>query len=239
MQRRPEFIQIRAALARSTHFRELAPEDLDRLAELGRLRRLRDGEAAVRAGRRQREIWIVLSGCIRMSGTTARGEEYVYAMLGPGGFYGIGSLLSEIHTTVDARAAGATSLVVIDGRDFIALLDRQPRLWRHVIKLLHRRLTLAMSVIRDISVAPLEQRIARRLLGQAMSGGSEVSGDRAVELRVTQTDLGRMLGASRSKINTELKRLERDGLLRVGYRTITLADCGRLRQLAGTDVSAF
>jgi CRP-like cAMP-binding protein len=239
VEKRAEFTRVRAALASSIHFRDLARDDLDRLAELGRVRRLRDGESAGRAGERRREIWIVLSGSMRMSSVTTAGREFVYAMLGPGGFYGIGSVLSEVVTTVDAYAAGPTSLIVMDGLALAALLDRRPWLWRHVVKLLHRRLTLAMTVVRDISVAPLEQRIARRLLGQAMSGGSDVSGDLTIELRVTQSDLGRMLGASRSKVNGELKRLEQHGLLRIGYRTITLADCARLRRIAGPDVFAF
>lgn len=239
MQRRPEFTRIRAALAHSVHFRELAPNDLDGLAQLGRVRHLRDGEAAVRAGQRQGEIWIVLSGCMRMSSVTPAGREFVYAMLGPGGFYGIGAVLSGVEATVDARAAGATSLIVIDGREFTALLDARPWLWRHVVKLLHRRLNLAMAVVRDISIAPLGQRIVRRLLWQAMSSGSDIASDLKIELRLTQTDLGRMLGASRSKVNGELKRLERDGLLQVGYRTIKLAECARLRDLAGPEAFAF
>jgi CRP-like cAMP-binding protein len=238
MHRRPEFLRIRAALARSFHFRDLLPDDLDRLAELGRIRRLRDGELAGRAGRRNREIWIVLSGSLRMSSVTAGGREIVYAMLGPGGFYGIGSALGA-KTTVDARAAGAATLIVLNGSQFFDLLDERRWLWRHVARLLHQRLNLAMSVVRDISVAPLPQRIARRLLGQAMSGGSDVSGDNRIELRVTQTDLGRMLGASRSKVNAELKRLERGQLIKVGYRTITLVDVERLHELAGTDVFVF
>jgi CRP-like cAMP-binding protein len=239
MHRRPEFPRIRTALARSAHFRDLSPEDLDCLAELGRVRRLHDGELAGSAGSRNREIWIVLSGSLRMSSVTAAGKEFVYAILGPGGFYGIGSALGSVKTMVDAHAAGAATLIVLDGSQFFALLDERRWLWRHVAKLLHRRLTLALSVIRDISDAPLPQRIVRRLLGQAMSGGSDISGDKGVELRVTQTDLGRMLGASRSKVNAELKRLERDRLIKVGYRAITLVDVPRLHELAGPDVFAF
>src|SRR5258708_9928217 len=216
MQRRPEFARVRTALARSIHFGDLSHEDVDRLAELGRIRRLRDGESAASAGSRQQEIWIVLSGCLRMSSVTPTGREFVYAMLGPGGFYGIGSVLSNVETTVDSRAAGATSLIVMDGPQFIALLDERRWLWRHVAKLLHPRLTLAMTVVRDISIAPLSQRIARRLLGQAMSGGSDVSGDRQIDLRVTQGGLGRMLCAGRSESQAGAQPPGRDGLLEGG-----------------------
>lgn len=236
---RTEFARIQRALAASLHFRDLAAADLDALAELGRIRELHDGESGGRAGTRRQDIWIVLSGGMRMSSVTPAGAEIVYAILGPGSFYGIGSLLASARTTVDARATGPTSLIVMQGEPFIALLDARPWLWRHVAKLLHRRLTLAMTVVRDITVAPLFQCIVRRLLAQAMSSGEDLSGARPVELRVSQTDLGRMLGASRSKVSIELKRLERDGVLRLGYRTIVLPDYGRLRELAGSEVFAF
>jgi CRP-like cAMP-binding protein len=96
-----------------------------------------------------------------------------------------------------------------------------------------------MSVIRDFSVAPLEQRIARRLLGQAMGGGIDITGSAAIEVRINQSDLGRMLGASRSRVNAELKRMEGEGLLKIGYRTLTLVDLARLHEIAGSEVFAF
>jgi hypothetical protein len=48
-----------------------------------------------------------------------------------------------------------------------------------------------------------------------------------------------MLDAGRSKINLALKRLEAQGLLRTGYRTITLVDMPALRNLAGREVEPF
>lgn len=232
----PEFTRIRAALAASVHFRDLSPADLDALAALGRIRRLRDGESGARAGTRRHELWIVLNGHMRMTSVSHRGAEMVYAMLGPGSFYGVGSLVAGVKTMMDMRAAGPTSLIVVRGAPFLALLDARPWLWRHIAAMLHRRLTLAVTVVRDLSLAPLAQRIARRLLAQALGSAPELPDRCAIELRLTQSDLGRMLGASRTKVNLELKRLERDGVLTVGYRTIVLRDCGRLRELAGAEV---
>jgi hypothetical protein len=48
-----------------------------------------------------------------------------------------------------------------------------------------------------------------------------------------------MLGTSRSRANAELRRLEADGLLRSGYRSITLLDLPRLRELAGRDLTVL
>ncbi|HEX6691994.1 MAG TPA: Crp/Fnr family transcriptional regulator [Burkholderiales bacterium] len=239
MAQRPEFDRIRALLGKSVHFRDLAEAERDELAALCKLRKLGDNELAGAAGRPQEEMWIVLQGGLRLSTVTASGEEFVYAVLGPGSFYGLGHLLGNAGAIVDARGFGATELASIGGAQFLALLDRHPQLWRHFAGLLVRRLTLAMSVIRDFGVAPLDQRIVRRLLGQAMSGGADIAGSAPVEMRVNQADLSRMLGASRSRVNAELKRMENARLLDIGYRSITLVDLPRLREIAGSEVFAF
>ncbi|HEX5477934.1 MAG TPA: Crp/Fnr family transcriptional regulator [Burkholderiales bacterium] len=239
MHRRPEFARIRRTLANSLYFRSLADADLDALADLCHLRKLRDGALANGLGSRLDELWIVLGGGLRLSGVSAAGKEFLYAVLGPGSFYGLGNVIQGITSVTDARAHGGTELAVMSGARLLALLDRQPRLWRHVCTLLTHRLTLAMSVIRDMSIAPLCQRIAQRLLGQAMSGGADLGALGTVELRLTQADLGRMLGASRSKVNAELQQLEELGMLRLSYRSIRLLDVSRLQELAGPDVFAF
>ena len=239
MHRRPEFARIRTALGGSIHFRELPPEDLDRLAELGHVRRLKDGQAAPPDGGHGKHFFIILDGCIRMSSPMSSGREFVYALLGPGSFYGIGNVIRGIDARAQAQASGPTELAVMDGRALLVLLDAHPRLWRSIAVLLHRRLTHAMWAIRDNAVAPLRERLVRRLLALAAGSGGDLRGPLPIRLRLSQTDLGRMLGTSRSRINGLVKRLERDGLLQVGYRTITLANVPALYRLAGPEVFAF
>jgi len=239
MERRPEFARIRSALAASINFRALAPEDLDSLASLGTVRELRDRGLAVRRGSRQEGLWIIMSGGLRLSAVTSRGREFVYAMLGPGSYYGLGSMLRGRGTPTDVHAVGRTAVAVLDYAKLLALLDERPRLWRHVATLLNHRLTIAMEILRDISAVPIRQRVVRRLLGLAMSNGHDVAGVQPIALRLTQADLGRMLGTGRSRINGTLKRLEKDGMIKVGYRTISLLDLGELRAVAGPEVFSF
>jgi CRP-like cAMP-binding protein len=239
MERRADFVRVRVAIAASIHFRDIAPHDLDRIAALGRLRAFKDGQAAPPDGGHGRHFFIVVHGCIRLSSPGPSGREFVYALLGPGSFYGIGNVIRGIDTRAEARASGATELAMMDGAAFLKLLDETPHLWQAVAVLLHRRLTHAMWAIRDNSIAPLKDRLVRRLLALAAGSGAALNGSRDISLRLSQSDLGRMLGTSRSRINGILKRLEHDGLVRVGYRTIRLTDAAALYKLAGSDVFAF
>ena len=237
MLRRREFGRIRSALASSTHFQALTGADLDRLAELGRLQRLRHAERAARPGASDDQLWIILSGAVRVSNVTPGTKEYVYAVLGPGSYFGLATAVRRAAFTADARAFGATDLAVFRGDALCAMLDERPVLWRHVTTLLSRRLRLALLTLRDNAVAPLPERIARRLLGHALS--SDLRGLSAVPVRMTQTDLALMLGASRSRTNAALKLLEGRGLLRAGYRGITILDLAGLRKVAGPGIYAY
>lgn len=237
MLRRREFGRIRSALATSTHFQELPGADLDRLAELGRLQRLRHAEHAAPRGERDDQLWLVLSGAMRVSTHAPGAKEYVYAVLGPGTYFGLATAVRKAAFTADAQAFGATDLAAFPAAGLVALLDEQPRLWRHVSHLLSRRLRLALDILRDNAVAPLPERIARRLLGHALS--SDPGALSEVPVRMTQADLALMLDASRSRTNAALKQLESRGLVRVGYRGMTIVDLAGLRRLAGPGVYAL
>jgi len=237
MLRRREFGRIRSTLAASSHFHELPGADLDRLAQLGRLQRLRHAEHAARAGHRDDQLWIVLSGAVRLSSQAPGTREYVYAVLGPGSYFGLATAVRHAAFTADAHAFGATDLAAFSGAEILAMLDERPRLWRHVSGLLARRLRLALLALRDNSVAPLPERIARRLLGHALS--TDLRGMTQVEVRMTQADLARMLGAGRSRTNAALKILEGRGLIKAGYRSLEILDLPALRALAGPGIHAY
>jgi CRP/FNR family cyclic AMP-dependent transcriptional regulator len=237
MLRRREYDRIRSALASSAHFQALGGADLDRLALLGRLQRLRHRERATREGTADDQLCVILSGAVRVSSEMPGSKEYVYAVLGPGSYFGLANAVRRATITAEARAFGATDLAVFSSDALEEMLDQQPRLWKHISALLARRLRIALLALRDNSVAPLPDRIARRLLGHALS--RDLSGLTEVAVRMTQADLALMLSASRARTNAALKSLERDGLVRAGYRGITILDLPGLRRLAGPGIHAY
>ena len=239
MHRRPEFARIRGVLGRSVHFRELPEADLDALAELGHLLQFKDGDLVRTEAGGHRELWIVLDGSLRLSSVSAEGKEFVYGMLGVGTFFGLGNVLGGGDRSADVHAMGKTTVASIASDPLLALLNKRPHLWRHAAALLHKRVSLAMNVVRDLHISPFPVRLARRLLSYALSAGHQLEAKEAIELRLTQGDLARMLGASRSEVNATLKKLEREGLLEVRYRVVRLLSLPRLRELGGPDIFAF
>jgi CRP-like cAMP-binding protein len=232
-----EYTSIRQTLERSEYFRDLAARDLDRLAELARLRRLRNQERIEKVGGYDSHLWIIVSGAARISTKASDNGEHVYAVLGPGNFFGLAAVIGKGLGTLDAHAFGLTELAWIEGGALVKLLEDRPGLWRHFAELLSRRLAIALMLLRDNTSCTLSERLLRRLLVLRPAIAESAAAQPA--LPMTQGDLARMLGTSRSRANAELRRLESQGLIRAGYRSITLLDIPRLRELAGNDLSAF
>jgi len=231
-----ESAAIRRTLEHSVYFRDVAARDLERLAQLARPRRLHHAERVQSAGGYDGHLWIILSGAVRISTSTAKGAEHVYAVLGPGSYFGLAAVIGKGVGIIDARAFGATELAWIEGAALMRLLDDRPPLWRHFGALLSERLVVALKLLRDNTACALRERLMRRLL-VLLPAIEPASGDPV--LPMTQADLARMLGTSRSRANAELRRLESEGLVRSGYRGIALLDVPRLRMLAGKDLKAF
>jgi CRP/FNR family transcriptional regulator, cyclic AMP receptor protein len=230
---------IRHMLEQSNQFRDLAAGDLARLAELARLKRLRNHERMENVGGYDAHLWIIVRGAVRISAKASGRAEHVYAVLGPGNFFGLAAVISKGVgvATIDARAFGATELAWIDGARLLKVLEDRPRLLQHFAVLLSRRLSVVLMLLRDNTACTLPERLVRRLL--VLQPSIPRPSDAPAALPMTQEDLARMLGTSRCRTNTELRRLESDGLISTGYRFIKLLDLERLRELAGQDLKSF
>lgn len=222
---------VRTALVLNPSLSALPGDDLDALAALARVRELAAGALAGGEGRSQDKVWLVLRGCLRVSSVSDAGREFVHEMLGPGSLYGLGNVLRGSVQQAHAHAAGPASVAAIDGAALLRLLAERPRLWLPLTALLQRRLSDMLALLDGQSAAPLHRRIARRLLAQLVTCGKVFSGE-SVVLRLNQSDLAAMLGASRSRVNAVLREMEGKGLLRLRYRGIELPDRSALEAAA-------
>ncbi|MBV8379203.1 MAG: Crp/Fnr family transcriptional regulator [Paucibacter sp.] len=225
--------RIRIVLGRSPHTGNASGEFLDRLAALGRIQSSEDGELIHSAWRPIHRFWMILSGGLRVTAVSSDGTERTIAVLGEGSYYAAGSLVKDgMSIKSEVHSVGETQLAVFDVMQLEQEFGSDKGFEQYRRALLYQRFWAMADIYRDVLVAPLPQRLARRLLGQALTAGR----DPDIELRVTQSDLATMLGASRSRVNAVLRQLEADGAIRLGYRQIVIQDLALLRQAAGSDV---
>jgi len=179
------------------------------------VRRVHDGALLSSRGEPADEWCGVAKGAVRVSSVSLSGKQITLTYVEPGLWFGDISLFDGLPRTHDANAHGATTLLVVRKADFRELLSQHVELYDALLKLNCRRLRLMFDVVEDLNTMPLAARLAKQILLLARSYGIEEGQEIRIGLQLAQEDLAQLLGASRQRVNQELKGFERDGAVRI------------------------
>jgi len=179
------------------------------------VRRLNDGALLSSRGEPADEWCGVAKGAVRVSSVSLSGKQITLTYVEPGVWFGDISLFDGLPRTHDANAHGATTLLVVRKPDFKELLAQHIELYDALLRLNCRRLRLMFDVVEDLNTKPLASRLAKQILLLARSYGIEDGEEIRIGLQLAQEDLAQMLGASRQRVNQELKGFERNAAVRI------------------------
>ena len=179
------------------------------------VRRLADGAALAQRGAMAEEWCGVATGAVRISSVSLSGKQVTLTYAEPGTWFGDIALFDGLPRTHDADAHGATALLVVRKPDFKELLQQHVELYDALLRLNCRRLRLMFDHFEDLNTRPLQARLAKQILLLAKSYGTVEGAEIRIGLALAQEDLAQLLGASRQRVNQELKGFERDGAVRV------------------------
>jgi CRP/FNR family transcriptional regulator, cyclic AMP receptor protein len=180
-----------------------------------RVRRLADGAALATRGSAAEEWCGVAMGAVRISSVSLSGKQVTLTYAEPGVWFGDIALFDGLPRTHDADAHGATTLLVVRKPDFKELLALHSELYDALLRLNCRRLRLMFDQFEDLNTRPLQARLAKQILLLARSYGVAQGEEIRIGLALAQEDLAQLLGASRQRVNQELKGFEREGAVRV------------------------
>ena len=179
------------------------------------VRRVADGALMSSRGSPADEWCGVAKGSVRISSVSLSGKQVTLTYVEPGVWFGDISLFDGLPHTHDANAHGDTTLLVVRKADFKELLAQHIELYEALLRLNCRRLRLMFNQIEDLNTRPLAARLAKQILLLARSYGVPQGEEIRIGLQLAQEDLAQLLGASRQRVNQELKGFERDGAVRI------------------------
>lgn len=182
-----------------------------------------------------REIYLVVSGRIRISVLTAEGRELSFAHAEPGAVFGEIAMLDGGPRSADATAVGKVTALSLSKPAFKRLMETQPHVAEAAVRFLCSRIREADQQLEAIALYPIEGRLARFFLAAARTKAPDTKEGRVtIELPMSQSELALLIGASRPKVNTALSMLETSGALeRSGARII--CDLEELQAIAGAE----
>lgn len=211
-------------------FRGLPESSMKRIAAVASRRRYAKGETIFTQGDAGDALYAVASGRVRISATAAGGQEVFLSIMEPGDTFGEIAVMDGLPRTAGATTLEDSTLFMIRRADFLGLLDGEPGLAVHLLKLLCTRLRWTSELVEESAFLTGPERLAKRLLILASLHGRK-TGDNQLEIRMAQSELAHFLGISRQIVNQHLRDWQRKGWVSLSRERIGILDADALRRL--------
>ena len=229
-------MEEREAINSGRWFSSLSPSLRHDILRCAHVRRFLDGELiATRGG--APEQWIACAkGAVRVCSTSLTGKQVTLTYVEPGIWFGDVAIFDGDRRTHDAYAHGPTTILGVNRGDFQKILSQHPEFYDALLQLQARRIRLLFGQVEDLNTLPLRARLAKQLAHLARSYGAQCpeSEEVRITLQLAQEELAQLLGASRQRVNQELKTMEREGVIRIEPAGLVVRDRFALRRKAET-----
>lgn len=197
-------------------FRDRFPVDLDSrsLSDLAPRVRIWRGTRIGTQGEPCENIYIIAEGQVLLSRRNTEGEDYALYLLGPGDLFGEGALSRQRRWLVTARAMTDGVVHVLPAGQLPRLAQYYPQLTAHIVTLLSSRLERAHLRLDIVTTDSARGRLLSILNVLADYHGETRDGARWLPMRLTQAELGSMVGLARETVARTLGELESEGVIR-------------------------
>lgn len=201
-------------------FMGLPAADLESIAALAVIKRLRRGEYLFHEGDPSHGFYVVQSGGVYVHRVNAAGKEQAIHVFRAGETFAEGALATADGYPADARAVEASQVVLIQKAGFLSLLSRQPELALRMLASMSSHLRVLVNQLEDLTLKDVETRLVHWLLKQCPNPRAD--SPVAISLTMTKRLLASELGTISETLSRTLAKLRSQKLVAVKGKTITL-----------------
>jgi CRP/FNR family cyclic AMP-dependent transcriptional regulator len=227
--------EARRLLGECVLFRDLRLDERCAIINDAHIRNFAAGEKIYSIGAPSDHMAAVLTGQVRISVPSPDGREVLLAILEGGEIFGEIAVLDGKDRTADATAVTPCALAILDRHEVLSFLEQNPTAWLAIVNILCERLRRTDEQLAEIALLPLPARLAKAILriSRRQLDGETRQIDSHIQL--SQRELANMVGATRETVNKCLRAWQRQGLIRIDERQVTVADPSALEALYDPD----
>ncbi|MEA2740832.1 MAG: family transcriptional regulator, cyclic receptor protein [Acetobacteraceae bacterium] len=220
------------------HFllRYLRQEELSRIAGSAVLVRHKAQATIFQRGDPGASMMAVVSGRVKICTFSADGKELVLNIIDRGSLFGEIALLDGQPRSADAVALDDTELLVLDRNRLMPILTANPETAARMITVLCQRLRQTSEALEDALLRDAPSRVARGLLRLARTFGKPEAGGTRLDIKLSQQQMGSLIGISRESINRYIVEWSRAGYLAVNGGFVTILDLEALEAVSEAEL---
>jgi CRP/FNR family transcriptional regulator, cyclic AMP receptor protein len=217
-------------------FAGLSPEQLSKVQALAKVRTYAAREVVVAQGEPARALFAIVRGRLKVVSSGPDGRDTVLGIMAEQEVFGEVALLDGGVRSATCTAIEPCELLEVDREQFMELLEQSPGIAVKLLQVLAVRLRRLSQRSEDAAFLDVPSRLARSLLDLATRFGERKSTPAegiCIMLKLSQQELGDLVGATRESVNKHLRDWDRRGILELEAGRVTIRDVDAVRGLAG------
>lgn len=210
----------------------LNENELTRLDDIiQRKKPMHKGDMLFEAGQAQKCLYAIRTGSFKTFTLTEQGEQQITGFHLPGDIVGFDALSKQLHPSY-AETLETAMVCEIPLPNLETLLDQLPRLRQQIMRLMSEDIQADQQMMLLLNRKTAEQKLATFLsqLGQRYASRGFSAHD--FRLTMTRSDIGNYLGLTVETISRLLSKLDKEQLIQVDGKLISIKDQTSLSKLA-------
>lgn len=204
---------VKRILGEVSIFESLSDKELTEIINRSQLITCKKDDVIIFESEEGNTMFVILEGMVKISRTNEDYKEVILAILGERDFFGEMSVLDGALRSADAIALSKVQLLKIDGKVFLDLLEKHPKLAIALLRELVSRLRKTDHQIKSISLADAVGKVASTIIRLAHDVGRQKRERVEIENFASQQEIANYAATSRETISRVLSMFEREGLI--------------------------
>jgi CRP-like cAMP-binding protein len=211
-------------------FSELTENELHQLAGLVREQHYKKNVTIFHIDDPGTALFILKSGLVKITIEDHSGREIILRILYPTDFFGEMALIDGMPRSATVTTQEPSDALIIYRDQFVALIEKSPKILLDMAAVLSRRLRKVNELIRSLAFFDVYGKVARVLLNLATERGRQTEHGTVIDLRLTQQELAELAGMSRETMTRTLRDFQQAGCVRIDSGIITILEIDMLQR---------
>jgi len=211
-------------------FRDLGPEDIDRIDKISSMRTHDKGKFIYFPEEPSKVVFLLKSGRVKIGSYSNDGKEIIKAILEPGEIFGELAIAGQDNRQDFAQVIdNDVKICAIHKEEMLRMLESMPRLNLKMTHLIGLRLQRMERRFESLIFKDAKDRIVDLIKDLVLSKGKKIGFEYAVKHKLTHQDMANLTATSRQTVTIVLNELRDKGILDFDRRSIIVHEMDQLK----------
>ena len=178
------------------------------------------------------DFYFLCSGTVKLVRESSEGKQTIVDILGPCDWFGEFSFAEGATHSVTAEVVASAKINAVSQRELAAVLRDEPNLLFEMVERLNISLRESRARNAEFAHLPVRLRALHLLTSLFDRHGKHVNGHWELGVPLARAEIADMLGTTPETAIRTLGRLQREGLIQLGRRSIAVVDMVALKELS-------